>query len=258
MARDFPGGSSFLTIADNLGITDVPMSVSGWMNLDTLIYSVLFWLGDQSVANHYIKFQYFGGTDAPVTFETRSGNPSNAIAETVNTLVSGWNHLYGETSAPTARRCVLNGDFANQGTNTTNRSFPTTNRTALGMARDSTPDGNVDGLLAEVGVWNVALTDAEVASLAAGVSPLRIRRANLVAYWPLQGNSVSGTFDASGNGFTLTETGTVDASAQHAPVMPPFAWDPIIVAVAAAAPAVDSALFASIAKRRAHLTRVRM
>ncbi len=33
--------------------------------------------------------------------------------------------------------------------------------------------------------WNVALTDAEVAALASGVSPLLVRPENLVRYRPL-------------------------------------------------------------------------
>jgi hypothetical protein len=41
------------------------------------------------------------------------------------------------------------------------------------------------GDIAEVGIWNIDLTAAEVASLAKGVSPALIRPQNHVAYLPL-------------------------------------------------------------------------
>lgn len=57
----------------------------------------------------------------------------------------------------------------------------------------------MSGDVAHVALWNVALTDDEVASLAAGVSPLRMRRDALIAYWPVGGQSpepdVVGGFD---------------------------------------------------------------
>ena len=51
----------------------------------------------------------------------------------------------------------------------------------------------------------MALTDEEIASLAAGVSPLRMRRDNLVAYWPVNGQSPEP--DVVG-GLDLTITGS--------------------------------------------------
>lgn len=42
-----------------------------------------------------------------------------------------------------------------------------------------------DGLIAEVGIWNAALTPAEVASLAKGMTCDKIRPQNLAFYAPL-------------------------------------------------------------------------
>ena len=42
-----------------------------------------------------------------------------------------------------------------------------------------------DALIAEVGIWNAALTAAEVASLAKGMTCDKIRPQNLVFYAPL-------------------------------------------------------------------------
>jgi hypothetical protein len=43
------------------------------------------------------------------------------------------------------------------------------------------------GLYAHAAIWSAALTAAEVAAMASGASPLLIRPASLVAYWPLRG-----------------------------------------------------------------------
>ena len=55
-----------------------------------------------------------------------------------------------------------------------------------------------------VALWDAALTAQEVASLANGVSPLRMRRGNLIEYWPINGQSpelgVVGGFNMTLNG----------------------------------------------------------
>ena len=43
----------------------------------------------------------------------------------------------------------------------------------------------MDGQIAEAAIWNVALTDGEIASLAKGFKPTRIRPQSLVFYAPL-------------------------------------------------------------------------
>ncbi len=44
------------------------------------------------------------------------------------------------------------------------------------------------GQIAEVGIWNVALTDAEIASLADGMTCDKVRPQSLVFYAPLVRN----------------------------------------------------------------------
>jgi hypothetical protein len=49
----------------------------------------------------------------------------------------------------------------------------------------NTPGVFFDGNLADIALWNVALTDGEIASLAKGFKPTRIRPQSLVFYAPL-------------------------------------------------------------------------
>jgi hypothetical protein len=76
-----------------------------------------------------------------------------------------------------------------------------------------------NGRVAEAAVWNVELSDANFAELAAGVSPLLVRPDGLVFYAPLiHGKSASGgdDYDIVG-GVTLTDNATVTV-ADHPPV----------------------------------------
>ena len=44
-------------------------------------------------------------------------------------------------------------------------------------------NAGIAGNIAHVGIWNVALTDAEVLSLANGLLPTRVRPQSLISYW---------------------------------------------------------------------------
>jgi hypothetical protein len=80
---------------------------------------------------------------------------------------------------------------------------------------------NFKGTIAEIGYWNVALSTGEMAALANGVSPAKIRRGNLVGYFPL--NGASGTNpepDLSGHKDNGTLTGTTVVP--HCPCQPLF------------------------------------
>lgn len=87
-----------------------------------------------------------------------------------------------------------------------------------------TPVGN--NILADVAVWNAALTQAEISALARGLSPLRIRPGNLVALWPLASNAgYLNNIVANATAKTLTLSGTAPAIAADPPVQP---WWPSI------------------------------
>jgi hypothetical protein len=100
------------------------------------------------------------------------------------------------------------------------------------------------GEISHVAIYNVALTAAEVAALAKGVSPLRIRRGSLIRYWPVYGRS-SPEPDYSGNGDNLTLTGFATL-ADNAPVGAPFGADEW-VQYAVSSVASGSAAFTSTA-----------
>lgn len=78
-------------------------------------------------------------------------------------------------------------DGATNGTWTHSAPGASGQNKAIGSRYD--PTNYFTGDLAEIAVWNTALTGAEAAALAKGFSPLFVRPSALVAYWPLIGRT---------------------------------------------------------------------
>jgi len=91
-------------------------------------------------------------------------------------------------------------------------------------------------LIAEVGIWNVALTGAEILQLSLGYSPLFVRPESLVAYYPLIRGDASGDEPDYVGGLKMVEQGTV-AVATHPRVFYPSSPIKLGVPAAAAPPA---------------------
>lgn len=80
-------------------------------------------------------------------------------------------------------------DGGNKTTNTADSSSGQNyNAVGVGARFSSTWGSFFDGRVAEVGIWDVDLTDDEIASLGKGFKPYRIRPQNLVFYAPLVRN----------------------------------------------------------------------
>lgn len=101
---------------------------------------------------------------------------------------SAWNHILAVVRSASDRSIYLNGTETND---TTSITEPTgINRCTVGARRSTTTlsyAANGSYIFEGLGFWNVALTAAEIASLAAGAPPLNIRRAGLREVAPLKG-----------------------------------------------------------------------
>ena len=116
-------------------------------------------------------------------------------------VANTWFHLCGTFISATSRKLFFNG--VEEATNTTNcGSQNTFDRVLMGVA--GSPLGlYYQGTLAECGVWNVELTQPEIASLADGMTCDKVRPQSLVFYAPL----VRDLIDAKG-GLTITNNNT--------------------------------------------------
>jgi hypothetical protein len=109
--------------------------------------------------------------------------PSSAQTTATYSL-NTWNHACSVFASSTSRTIYLNG--GNSVTNTGDRNVTNQSNISIGARYIG---GSVslfaDLLIAEVGIWNAALTAAEIASLAKNITCNKIRPQNLVFYAPL-------------------------------------------------------------------------
>lgn len=135
--------------------------------------------------SHYWWFVW-NKTVSKISIVTKDSASAGTSAYSVNTLTQdAWNHATLVASSATDRKVILNGDVANSGTDVNSKS-PTVTKTALGTLQNYAGLYEYKGNLAFGTFWNVALTDAEVASLAKGAYPLTVRPESIVGFFPLQ------------------------------------------------------------------------
>lgn len=165
-------------------------------------------------------------TNGRLTATAYSSGAASAQAGSAITA-STWQHGCARFVSTTSRFCYFNGVAGTENTTSKNPSMNTTNdRWAIGVNHSltSTYGEPWDGDLAEIAIWNVALSAGEITALSRGVCPILIQKANLQGYWPLYGlDSPERDFSPGYRGDTTfrnqTITGTVNAGTTHAPVI---------------------------------------
>lgn len=224
MARLFDDASTQYLQHAAAVVSGAPLTMACWFNVnDATINNGLMGIGRQAVDSHYFFMGANGAIGGdPVQVQAR-GTTVAAAVTTAGFSANTWNHAAGVFSAADSRAVYLNG--GNKGTNTTSQTPESLDRTTIGALNNG---GSIivrcSGLIAEAGIWSAALTDAEVASLADGVSPLLVRPESLVAYWPLIGRT-SPEIDVVG-GFGMTVTGAVAAEHPRIYLPSPGLWIP--------------------------------
>lgn len=220
MSRDFPGSSgNYLRLLNPSGLLDITgtgLTISAWIRPDSVtgFHTVVAKWSGTDVANQYV-LQSNG-----VKLTAAIGNGSNGFELVDNTgpLVTGaWQHvaLVKSGTGAGALKSYINAVAAS-----VSSSF-SIGDTSMNFTIGARTGGEnlFDGLIADVGVWTVGLSAEEIAALAKGASPLRVRPVNLAGYFPLWGVGDAGDPDLSGGAEHLSEVGTVGV-ADHAPVGP--------------------------------------
>ncbi len=227
MARLFDDGSSeYLEVASAL-LSGAPLSMAGWFYSDdlTILQSILC-IADAS-ANTFIYLGLNGNQAGdPVEFQTREAGGSATARTTAGYSANTWHHAAGVTSASNSRSAWIDGgSIDTDGGDVTPTGLDVS---SIGRRADVSPGQHMSGRIAEVGLWNAALTVAEVGILAKGYSPLFVRPQSLVAYWPLIRDEDQ---DRVG-GYDLGAFNTPSIAA-HPPIIYPA--PPILVTIIAAA-----------------------
>lgn len=210
MARSFNGTSDYL-IYSGAAVTTTPLTMACWAKWNTLGTStMLMTIGDNASTNTLLN-----------RFRINKNATNSLVSAAANTTTSGtsvggtiaatgtWYHCAGVFTSATSRNVYL--DAVAGTANTTNVTPTSLDDTTIGASTFTGPSvgAYMDGQIAEAGIWNVALTAAEITSLAKGVSPLMIRPASLISYWPLIGKT-SPEIDLRSR-FEMTVNGAVAA-----------------------------------------------
>lgn len=198
MSYDFDGSNDYI-LSTSVPTSSTPVTLACWFDADTASGTEGLVTITDSAGNNGVRMTTNTGKIRAVV--EGAGNAEWAET-TVSFSANVWNHGCAVFSSSTSRTIYLNG--GNAITDTVSRTPGTSTRFHIGASRNSSvTSGYFNGSIADVGVWNVALSAAEVASLAKGVSSLLIRPQNLIFYAPL----IRELFDYSKTMLSLTNSG---------------------------------------------------
>jgi Concanavalin A-like lectin/glucanases superfamily len=193
MARHFTRASSQLLWSGSPWVTAMPFTFAGWHYPTVQISGELHALISMSSSGSRYGLIWAqdvsGRMSASTTIYTstgQQGSPASPGTITLNT----WNHVAGLVTTNTiavylhgANKAFTNGTF-----NDYIAGELVTAQLGAYYYDGGTLAHGMTGRLAEWGIWNVALTDDEIAALGKGVSPLLVRPSALVGYYPLFAN----------------------------------------------------------------------
>lgn len=135
----------------------------------------------------------------PLCAQCYDGSTYKYAATTTGYVASTWQHVCGVFTSSSSRAAFLDG--GSKGTNSES-CVGNANEFVVGCQRSQDPLSYFNGKVAQVAIWDIALSDAEVAQLAEGVSPQNIQAAHLTNYWTLatDGTRTVGSYDLSSTG----------------------------------------------------------
>jgi len=188
MAYAFSAASSQRLRVDSGVVTATPLTLACWVYLPSVATNTwgFVQVGNDSAQPSSWSLGYNGTLGAVRAAVQQQGLGASSASSTASLSANTWQHAAAVFTSSTSRTAYANG--GNGGTDT--GSSAPVGLTALRIgslwfATNNSETNYMDGRIAEVGVWDVALTAAEVASLAKGFTCDRVRPDNLVFYAPL-------------------------------------------------------------------------
>ena len=186
MARLFDDASSQYLSNANAIVTAVPCSMAAWIYKDDAAAAgTILSVGASATTAQMLLF-YSSAEDVTARSISVLAGSASATSSGAGSN-NAWIHAAGVWRTSTSRDAYRDG--VNKGSNATDITPLLLDRTFIGQSANSTGGVFMPGRIAEAAIWNVALSDADVAALAKGVCPLHVRPDGLVAYWPLIGRN---------------------------------------------------------------------
>lgn len=158
----------------------------------------------------------------PIVVAIDDGVGADAVTASTAVGTGAWKScaLRKNGTGAGALQAWLNG--VQDGSGTSNRSIQTQGADTGSQFRiglNSTSANPFNGRIAEVAIWDVALSDAELVALSKGANPVTIRPDHLKGYFPLW-SDVATQPQLGGSNGNVSRTGSL-SSADHAPVSAP-------------------------------------
>ena len=198
MAYEFAAASSQYLTTASAPASVYPITIACWFksNLAASTCPISINANNRSRVNIFIL-----NTGAVNVGVSNAGGTTASTTTTTTAAANTWNHAAGVYTSATSRTAYLNGGGST--TNTTNIAISDFAQIGIGARYLLAWGGFYNGEAAEVGIWNVALTAEEIASLAKGMTCDKVRPQSLVFYAPL----VRDLIDYKG-GLTITNNNT--------------------------------------------------
>ena len=150
--------------------------------------------GSPNFRGNYLQFLSSNGVNNNLRIAANGSNGFVTATGPSTFTTNQWVHCAGVLTSTTSRQAYVNG---------TGGTVNTTNCGTIDAAVRAFIGNGTLSNIAEVGIWNVALTAVEIASLAKGVTCNLIRPQSLVFYAPL----IRDLQDVKG-GLTITNNNT--------------------------------------------------
>ena len=177
MAYLFNTGTQYLSTA-SAPVTAPPLTIALW-TLNISVGTTLASLCTNGGTHRFQIINVSGGLIGAIT----SDGTTSGFASQGGRVNGQWNHAAGVFSANNNRIAYVNGVGGTSNTTTVNTS--TIDTLLIAAAYNTTLQNYYAGQIAEVGIWNAALTAAEIASLSKGMTCDKVRPQSLVFYAPL-------------------------------------------------------------------------
>lgn len=212
MAISLNGTNQYLSKATAI-LSAFPISMAAWVYFTSAAGGACpFSLTNAAATNDLLTWTDFADTPNAFAAEFKKTTAFTAYNSSLAPIpMNTWIHVAAVFSNTTTQISYVNG----VNSTATNTSTTIGAMTATGIGASPSTGNSVwwPGLLASIAFWNVALVDGDVASLAAGFSPRKIRPSGLISY--VRGDQANGADIISSTLWTANNTPTV--SANHPP-----------------------------------------
>lgn len=215
MARNFVRASSHYLSQAGIPVTGPPYTFVAWAKSNNgSNYQCAFQLSGGGAAGSALFFAgAVGGT--PIQYFCGAATATTSTGYSTGT----WHHIAATKASATSHSVYIDG-----GSKGTSGTSATIALTSLQVGRRGDSAHYFDGDIAECAIWDIVLTDAEIALLAKKVSPLMVHPESLRFYAPLMGRHSTEIDIIEGRGLTVNSAAYADHPRMFLP--PTGLWTP--------------------------------